>query len=133
MLLNNELIKELSAQAKKNPRLRQSLDLRNSPEDNSQRILNALEPGTALDIHKHPASSTTIIVLRGSIKQNIYDDTGILIQSEILKSTSEQLAIFQVPKNVWHNLDCLESGTVIFEGKDGKYNPENDAVFFKSE
>ena len=132
MVIDTQLFDELTAQAKASPRLRYSLDLRNSPEDNTQRILNALEPGTVLKIHRHSASSTTVIVLRGCIKQNIYDDAGILMQSEILRPTNKQLAIFEVPQNVWHNLECLESGTIIFEGKDGKYNPETDADFFES-
>ena len=131
MVIDTKLFDELTAQAKASPRLRHALDLRNSPEDNTQRILNALEPGTELHIHRHPASSTTVIVLRGCIKQNIYDDAGTLIQSEILKPTEKQLAIFEIPRNAWHNLECMETGTVIFEGKDGKYNPEIDAEFFE--
>ena len=130
MVIDTKLFDKLTAQAKASPRLRHSLDLRNSPEDNSQRMLNALEPGTVLYIHRHPASSTTVIVLRGCIKQNIYDDAGSLIQSEILKPTDKQLAIFEIPQNAWHILECMESGTVIFEGKDGKYIPETDTVFF---
>ena len=131
MVIDTKLFDELTAQAKASSRLRHALDLRNSPEDNTQRMLNALEPGTVLHIHRHPASSTTVIVLRGCIKQNIYDDEGTLIQSEILKPTDKQLVIFEIPQNAWHNLECLESGTVIFEGKDGKYNPETDAEFFE--
>lgn len=131
MLIDTKLFDELTAQAKASPRLRHSLDLRNSPEDNTQRMLNAHEPGTVIHIHRHPASSTTVIVLRGCIKQNIYDDAGTLIQSEILKPTEKQLAIFEIPRNAWHNLECMETGTVIFEGKDGKYNPEIDAEFFE--
>lgn len=131
MIIDNKLLDNLSNRAKNNLSLRQSFDLRNSPEDNSQRILNALEPGTILNIHRHPASSTTVIVLRGCIKQNIYDDVGTLIQSEILKPTDKQLAIFEIPQNTWHNLECLESDTVIFECKDGKYNPQKDADFFE--
>ena len=131
MTIDNKLLDELTNKAKRSSRLRHSLDLRNSPEDNTQRMLNALEPGTVLHIHRHPASSTTIIVLRGCIKQNIYDDSGTLIQSEILKPLDKQLAIFEIPQNTWHNLECLESGTVIFEGKDGKYDPETDAEFFE--
>ena len=131
MVIDTKLFDELTAKAKTSPRLRYSLDLRNSPEDNTQRMLNALEPGTMLHIHKHPNSSTTVIVLTGSIKQNIYNDDGVLIQSEILKPTDKQLAIFEIPQNAWHNLECLESGTIILEGKDGKYDPETDAEFFE--
>ena len=130
MLIDTKLLNVLTAQAKASPQLRHSLDLRNSPEDNTQRMLNALEPGTVLHIHRHSASSTIVIVLRGCIKLNIYDDTGTLIQSEILKPTDNLLAFFEIPQNAWHNLECLESGTVIFEGKDVKYNPKTDTEFF---
>ena len=131
MKIDNKLFDELTAKAKESPRLRHGYDLRNSPEDNSQRMLNALEPGTILDIHRHPASATTLIVLRGSIKQNIYNDAGELIESVILKADPNELPIYQIPQNTWHNLECLESGTVIFESKSGKYIPEADAEFFE--
>ena len=131
MLIDNNLFEDLTTKAKESPRLRYSYDLRNSEEDNSQRMLNALEPETVLNIHRHPASATDVIVLRGSIKQNIYDDDGAIIESVVLKAAPHGLPIYQIPQNAWHNLECLESGTVIFESKYVKYDPDTDAEFFE--
>ena len=89
MKLDNELLGNLSAQAKTSPRLRQAYDLRTTPEDNSQRILNAMEPGTILPIHRHRGSTETVVVLRGRIKQNFYDETGQLVESFIVSPCSD--------------------------------------------
>lgn len=128
MLLDSKLFDSLTEQAKVSPRLRQHFDLRNSEEDTTQRILNAVEPGTVLKVHKHPNSSTLIMVLRGSVKQNIYDDNGNLTKSVVL-SPSEVIG-YTIEANEWHNLESLESGTIIYEQKSGKYDPLTDAVFF---
>lgn len=92
-------------------------------------MLNALEPDTVLEIHRHPTSITTIVVLRGSIKQDTYDDAGVLTESIILKAEVKEFPIYDIPRNIWHNLECLETGTVIFESKYVKYIPETDAEF----
>ena len=76
MILNKKLMDDLSAQAKENPRLRQAFDLRTTPNDSSQRILNAVEPGTIIPIHRHRGSTETIIVLRGKVVQHYYNDSG---------------------------------------------------------
>ena len=76
MVIDNKLLDDLSAQAKENPRLRQAMDLRYSPEDFSQRMLNALEPGTVMPIHRHHASSESVVILRGKIEWIFYDDNG---------------------------------------------------------
>ena len=76
MVIDKQLLDDLSAQAKASPRLRQSYDLRNTPEDNSQRMLNALEPGTVMPIHRHLNSSETVVLLRGKICWHFYDDNG---------------------------------------------------------
>lgn len=127
--LNNKLFNELTAEAQKNPRLRQHFDLRDSEEDTTQCMLNAIEPGTSLTVHKHPNSSTLIMVLRGSIKQNIYDDNGCLTKSIILTPTD--VIGYTIEANEWHNLESLESGTIIYEQKSGKYDPLTNAVFFE--
>ena len=120
MKINKELLDSLSAQAKTNPRLRQAYDLRTTPEDNSQRILNAMEPGTILPIHRHRGSTETVVVLRGKIKQNFYGGAGQLVESFIVSPCSDVMG-FSVELGRWHNTECLESGTVILECKDGKY------------
>ena len=76
MIVDKILMDDLSAQAKANPRLRQAFDLRTTPEDQSQRILNAVEPDTILPIHRHRGSTETIIVLRGKVVQHYYNDAG---------------------------------------------------------
>ena len=113
---------DLSAQAKENPRLRHAFDLRTTPEDQSQRILNAVEPGTILPIHRHRGSTETIIVLRGKVVQHYYNDAGEKIASFVLSPASEQVGI-SVPVGQWHALESLEEGSVIFESKDGAYEP----------
>lgn len=113
---------DLSAQAKANPRLRQAFDLRTTSEDSSQRILNAVEPGTVLPIHRHRGSTETIVVLRGKVVQHYYNDEGEKIASYELAPNSAQVAM-SVPVGQWHALESLEEGSVIFECKDGAYAP----------
>lgn len=122
MIIDKQLLDNLTLQAKHNPRLRQAYDLRNSANDQSQRMLNALEPGTVLAIHRHRTTSEVTSVVRGRVRQNIYDDNGILIETFV--ASADGFPNFYVtPCGVWHNTECLESGTVIFEAKDGVYKP----------
>ena len=126
MKIDSALLDTLTARAKANPRLRQAYDLRTTPEDNSQRILNAMEPGTILPIHRHRGSTETVVVLRGKIRQNFYDENGQLTESfEVSAGSSStgspQIVGFSVELGRWHNTECLESGTVILECKDGRY------------
>lgn len=122
MVIDNKILDELTAQAKTSPRLRQAMDLRNSPEDLSQRMLNALEPGTIMPIHRHMASSETVTLLRGRIRWHFYDDAGKETESVVLDANGDVRCI-NVEKARWHSLECLESGSVLFESKDGKYEP----------
>lgn len=122
MILNKKLMDDLSAQAKENPRLRQAFDLRTTPNVSSQRILNAVEPGTILPIHRHRGSTETIIVLRGKVVQHYYNDAGEKTASYELTPNSAQVGM-SVPVGQWHALESLEEGSVIFECKDGVYQP----------
>ena len=122
MILDKKLMEDLSQQAKESPRLRQAFDLRTSPNDSSQRILNAVEPGTILPIHRHRGSTETIIVLRGKVVQHYYDDNGNKTASYELAPKSSQVGM-SVPVGQWHALESLEEGSVIFECKDGAYQP----------
>ena len=124
MVLTPEILASLIEQAKSSPRLRMNYDLRNSSEDNSQRMLNALEVGTVLPIHRHIKSSETTAVLRGKIRQNFYDESGNVTESVIIEAVGP-CPIYVVPKGMWHNTECLESGTILFEAKDGAYEPQN--------
>lgn len=124
MVIDKELLDELTSQAKQNPRLRQAYDLRNSIDDKSQRMLNALEPGTVLPIHRHRTTSEVTSVIRGRVRHNMYDDKGNLAETFI--ASADGFPNFYVtPIGMWHNTECLESGTVIFEAKDGPYAPLN--------
>ena len=122
MLIDKELLDNLTAQAKASPRLRMHYDLRDTPEDNSQRILNAIEPGTVLPIHRHRRSSETVVMLRGKGKWNYYDNNGNMTESFIVSADGDIRGI-SVPKGQWHNSESLESGTVILECKDGAWAP----------
>lgn len=122
MLINSELLNCLTAQAKASPRLRQNYDLRDSAEDQSQRMLNAIEPGTVLPIHRHRGSSETMVMLRGKGRWNYYDDNGNLTESIIVSADGDIKGV-SVPKGQWHNCESLESGTVILECKDGAWAP----------
>ena len=131
MVIDKELLDNLTAQAKINPRLRQSFDLRNSVEDKSQRMLNALEPGTVMPIHRHHASSETVVILRGKIRWIFYDDQGRITESTELRSDGD-IRMLNVEKDRWHSLECLESGSVLYESKDGPYHPlEEDEIMVK--
>lgn len=128
MIIDNRILDELSAQAKVNPRLRQAMDLRNSPKDLSQRMLNALEPGTVMPIHRHHASSETVAVLRGKIEWIFYNNEGKETERVILDANGEP-RMLNVERDRWHSLVCLESGSVLYESKNGAYQPlEEDEV-----
>lgn len=122
MIFDKTFLDNLTAQAKASPRLRMHYDLRNTADDNSQRILNAMEPGTVLPIHRHRGSSETVVMLRGKGKWNYYDDNGNLTESFVISSDGD-IRCISVPKGQWHNCESLESGTVILECKDGAWAP----------
>ena len=122
MIIDKNILDNLTVQAKSSPRLRIAFDLRNTPEDNSQRMLNALEPGTVMPIHRHMASSETVVLLRGRICWHFYDDAGNKTESVVLDANGDVRCI-NVEKARWHSLECLESGSVLLESKDGRYEP----------
>lgn len=122
MLISQSFLDTLSAQAKANPRLRQNYDLRTTPEDNSQRMLNALESGTVLPIHRHRNTLETVVIIRGSLVERFYDDEGKLTEEVLMVPGGENPAV-QIEKGRWHSLECLEPDTVLFEAKDGMWEP----------
>ena len=99
------------------------MDLRNSPEDLSQRMLNALEPGTVMPIHRHLGSSETCVCIRGHFEELFYDENGNLTHTIDMVPGG---VVLNIEKGQWHSLRCLESGTVLLEAKDGKYEPLQD-------
>jgi cupin fold WbuC family metalloprotein len=122
MIIDTQTLDSLTAQAKASPRLRMNLDLRNSPEDQSQRMLNALELGTIMPIHRHRRSSETVVIIRGKIQWVFYDDKGIETERVTLDANGD-LRMLNVERNRWHSLVCLEPNSVLFECKDGAYEP----------
>lgn len=122
MIINDQILDDLSRRAQNSPRLRMAMDLRNTPEDQSQRMLNALEPGTVMPIHRHLASSETVALLRGKIRWYFYDDNG-MVDEEVMLDANGEVRCINVEKGRWHSLECLESGSVLLESKDGAYVP----------
>ena len=136
MKIDNVLLDKLTSEAQASPRLRMNMDLRNSASDSSQRMLNALEPGTVLPIHRHRKTSETVAILRGRAVQYLYDDEGRETGSVLLapcgagchaagapRNDVEAVPAMQVEMGQWHRLEALESGTVIVEFKNGAYEP----------
>lgn len=122
MNIDQQLLDDLTAQAQASPRLRMNMDLRDSSDDQSQRMLNALDPGTVLPIHRHRKTSETVAILRGRAVQYLYDDDGKETGSVLLEAGGE-IPAMQVEMGQWHRLESLESGTVIVEFKNGAYEP----------
>ena len=120
MKITQTILDSLTEQAKVSPRLRMNYDLRNSAEDQSQRMLNALEPGTVMPIHRHMKTSETIVCVRGHFEEYLYDEKGHLIETVDMVPGG---VVLNIEAGQWHSLKCLESGTVLLEAKDGVYAP----------
>lgn len=120
MVITKEILDELTAKAKDSERLRANLDLRNSSEDLSQRMLNALEPGTVMPIHRHLETSETCVCIRGHFEEYFYNSEGRLTETVDMVPGG---VVLNIEKGQWHSLKCLESGTILLEAKDGKYAP----------
>ena len=120
MVITKEILDELSAKAKASERLRCNLDLRNSAEDLSQRMLNALEPGTVMPIHRHWETSETCVCIRGHFEEYFYNSEGQLTETIDMVPGG---VVLNIEKGQWHSLRCLESGTILLEAKNGKYAP----------
>ena len=136
--INKELLDALHEQARGSERLRMNYDLRTSTEDTSQRMLNALQPGTEVPIHRHEETSETVICLCGRIEEIIYEEvveyvreetsrTGDVLRKRSFKEVSRHLLCpaeglygIQIPAGAWHTIEVLEP-SVIFEAKDGAY------------
>lgn len=129
MIIDKILLDYLTARAKASPRLRMNYDLRDSKEDESQRMLNAIEPGTVIPIHRHIGTSEDVVILRGKAEEVFYDNQGKETGRWLLVPGSDTPAI-HVPMGQYHTCQSLESGTVIIEFKNTKYNPETTEDFF---
>lgn len=137
MVITKKILDELTEKAKASPRLRMNLDLRDSDTDGSQRMLNALEPGTVMPIHRHHASSETVVILRGKVKWVFFDDNDNLRSAsplgsaknpnepteEVILDANGEVRMLNVERDRWHSLVCLEDGSVLYESKNGAYQP----------
>jgi len=142
--ITQELMDSLTVQAKASPRLRMNLDLRDSLEDGSQRMLNAIEPSSPMPIHRHRHSSETVVCLRGRLVWEYYDEVSSPSGNEqqevererictetIELSPNGPVVALNVPAGQWHTVRALESGSVILEMKNGKYEPLGDEDILK--
>ena len=129
MNFDNLLLNRISDMARKNPRKRQHYDLRDSEDDTCMRMLNAIEPETVIPIHRHTMTSEDVVVLRGKAEEVLYDDNGNELDRILMKPGSECMGC-HVPKGQYHTCLSLESGTVIIEFKNTKYDPEKSEEFF---
>ena len=127
--IDKNLLSDLHQKAVANERKRMNFDLRTSALDQSQRMLNALEPGTILPIHRHPHTAETYLLLRGKIRVMFYNDKKEETESTLLDPLAGSFGV-HIPANQWHTLEVLDSGSVLFEVKDGPYTPlgENDLL-----
>ena len=126
MKITQALLDKLTEEAKPSPRLRMNLDLRNDENDDSQRMLNAIEPGSPLPIHRHQKSSETVVCLRGRLVEEFYDDLERTCTERIELSPNGPVVALNIPAGQWHTVRALESGTVILEMKNGTYEPLSD-------
>ena len=123
MKITQTVLDNLTEQAKAAPRLRMNMDLRNSDADQSQRMLNAIEPGSVVPIHRHQKSSETVVCLRGRLVEEFYDELERICTERIELSPSGPVVALNIPAGQWHTVQALESGTVILEMKNGAYEP----------
>ena len=127
-IIDEQLLNDVGAQAKESPRLRMNYNFHQSLDEKCHRFLNALELGTEVPIHKHPTKDETFVILRGKERVNTYSDDGRLIESVELSPTDARYGV-NIPKGVWHKLECIEEDSVIFECKEGPFVPhEQDGI-----
>lgn len=131
MKISQAVLDKLTAKAKASPRLRMNMDLRNSDADQSQRMLNAIEPGSVVPIHRHQKSSETVVCLRGRLVEEFYDELERTCTERIELSPGGPIVALNIPAGQWHTLRALETGTVILEMKNGKYEPIQDCDILK--
>lgn len=127
MKINQLILDKLTEEAKASPRLRMNLDLRNDENDTSQRMLNAIEPGSHLPIHRHCNTSETVVCLRGRLVEEFYDELERTCTEAIEVSPNGPVVALNIPAGQWHTVRALESGTVIIEMKNGAYEPLSEA------
>lgn len=120
MIIDTELLDKVAEQAKASPRLRMNYNFHQSLDELCHRFINAVEPGTEVLIHKHPTKDETFVILRGKVRVTTHRGDGSIIEDVVLSQESGNYGV-DIPKNVWHMLESLEPGSVIFECKEGPF------------
>ena len=131
MKITQAILDDLAAKAKASPRRRMNMDLRNGIDDQSQRMLNAIEPDSVVPIHRHQKSSETVACLRGRVVEEYYDELERTCTEAIELSPNGPVVALNIPAGQWHTLRSLESGSVILEMKDGKFEPLQECDVLK--
>ena len=127
-IIDNLLMDEVTQQAKHSPRLRMNYNFHRSLDEKCHRFLNALEIGTEVPIHHHVTKDETFVLLRGKVRVNTYNDDGTIKESTILSHADGRIGV-DIPRDTWHNVECLEPNSVIFEVKEGPFVPhEKDGI-----
>lgn len=124
-IIDENLLDEVSAQAKASPRLRMNYNFHQSFDEKCHRMLNAVEPGTDIPIHRHPDKDESFVILRGKVRSTTYNDDGSVIDCVVL-SQEDGIYGVDIPKGTWHKLESLEPASVIFECKAGPYVPHEE-------
>ena len=125
MIIDEQLLNEVSEQAKVSPRLRMNYNFHQSLDEKCHRFLNAVEPGTVVPIHRHPTKDEAFVLLRGKVRVTTHNNDGSIIESIVLNPAEGRYGV-NIPKNVWHTLESLEPGSVIFECKEGPFVPHEE-------
>ncbi len=128
IIINDKLLDKVARRAQNSPRLRMNYNFHQSLDDKCHRMLNAVEPGTEVPIHRHPSKDESFVILRGKVRVTTHNDDGSIIEDIFLDQNEARYGV-DIPKGVWHKLESLESGSVIFECKEGPFVPhEEDGI-----
>lgn len=119
-IIDQQLLDSVVEQARQSPRLRKNYNFHESLSDKCHRFLNALEVGTVVPIHHHVTKDESFVLLQGKVRVNTYNDKGEVLESVVLSCADGRYGV-DIPKNTWHDVECLESGSVIFEVKEGPF------------
>lgn len=127
-IIDETLLNKVAAEAKESPRLRMNYNFHQSLNDKCHRFINAVEPGTVVPVHKHPTKDESFVVLKGRVKILTYNDEGKVLETIILDPKDGRYGV-DIPKGVWHTLESIESGSCIFECREGPFVPhEEDGI-----
>ena len=120
MVIDKKLLDLVSEKAKVSPRLRMNYNFHQSLDELCHRMLNAVEPGTEVPIHRHPSKDETFVILRGKVRVTTHNDDGSIIEAVVLCSEEGRYGV-NIPKGVWHTIEAMEPDSVIFECKEGPF------------